>query len=137
MAALLLWKTVRCGGTYGGSGDQLISAAITLNGVAHFVIGDYNRTYTNLISGAGGFVSDVYNHTMILSAANTYSGPTIIGSSGIIPALALTNNGSISHSSLIFFGGNDPTVVHVDVSGRFSGNLDTGQRPDFGWCGHY
>jgi fibronectin-binding autotransporter adhesin len=104
--------------TYGGGGDQAINVAINLNGIAHFLIGDNNRSYTNLISGAGGFVSDVYNHTMILSAANTYSGPTIIGSSGNTPVVALTGNGSISHSSLIFFGGNDSTVVHMDVSGR-------------------
>ena len=58
---------------------------ITLNGVARFVIGDNNRIYTNVISGAGGFVSDVYNHAMILSAANTYTGPTVIGSDGNTP----------------------------------------------------
>jgi len=104
--------------TYGGSGDQSINIPITLNGVARFVIGDNNRIYTNVISGAGGFVCDVYNHAMILSAANTYTGPTVIGSDGNTPEVVLTNNGSISHSSLIFFGGSNPTVAHVDVTAR-------------------
>jgi concanavalin A-like lectin/glucanase superfamily protein len=103
---------------YGGSGDQSINVPITLNGIARFVIGDNNRTYTNVISGAGGFVADVYNHAMIFSAANTYTGPTIIGSDGNTPEVTLTGNGSISHSSLIFFGGSNPTVAHMDVTGR-------------------
>ena len=101
--------------TYGGGGDQSINAAITLNGVAHFVVGDHNRIYASVISGAGGFVSDYYNHATVLSAANTYSGPTIIGDG---PQVWLTGNGSISHSSLIFLGGSNPTSVHLDVSGR-------------------
>jgi hypothetical protein len=104
--------------TYGGSGAQSINVPITLNGVARFVLGDQDRTYTNVISGAGGFVEDVYNHAMILSAANTYAGPTVIGSDGNTPEVNLTGNGSIAHSSLIFFGGSDPTVAHMDVTGR-------------------
>jgi len=105
---------------YGGGGDQSINVAITLNGVARFVVGDNNRIYTNLISGVGGFVSDEYNHAMIFSAANTYSGPTIIGGldTNATPVLALAGTGSISHSSLIFFGGSDSTVARMDVSGR-------------------
>ncbi len=120
---------------YGGGGDQSINVAITLNGVAHFLVGDNNRTYTNLISGVGGFVSDAYNHAMIFSASNTYSGPTIIGSSGNTPVVALANNGSISHSSLIFFGGNDPTVVHVDVSGRSDQTLTLASGQTLGGIG--
>jgi hypothetical protein len=99
----------------GGSGDQPINSAVTLNGVAHFLVGDHNLVYTNLISGPGGFVMDAWNHQLVFSAANTYSGPTIIGDG---PQVALSGNGSISSSSLIFFGGNNPASVHVDVSGR-------------------
>ena len=95
-----------------------IDSAVTLNGVVHFVVRDHYMDYTNVIGGAGGFVLDSYNNAMQFSASNTYSGPTIIGSSGNTPIVALTGNGSISHSSLIFFGGNDPTVSHIDVSGR-------------------
>jgi hypothetical protein len=66
----------------------------------------------------GGFVLDYYDHAAVFSVSNTYSGPTIIGSSGNSPYVALTGSGSITHSSPIFFGGSDPTVVHVDASGR-------------------
>jgi len=105
--------------SYGNTGATTpINSAITLNGVAHFVIGDHNMVYTNLISGTGGFVADYWNHQMVLSASNTYSGPTVISSSGNSIAVALNGNGSISHSSLIFFGGNDSTSVRLDVSGR-------------------
>lgn len=100
---------------WGGSGDEPINSAITLNGVAHFLVGDYNRIYTNLISGVGGFVADAWNHQLVFSASNTYSGPTIIGDG---PEVALTGDGSISHSSLIFFGGGNPYSVHVDVIAR-------------------
>src|SRR5439155_11053410 len=58
---------------------------------------------------------EAWNHQLVFSASNTYAGPTVIGDG---PQVALTGNGSISHSSLIFFGGNNSTSVHVDVSGR-------------------
>ena len=105
--------------SYGNSGQTTpVDSAITLNGVVHFVIGDHYMDYTNVISGVGGFVEDYYNNEMVFSASNTYSGPTIIGSSGNTPQVALTGNGSITHSPLIFFGGDNPTVSHIDVSGR-------------------
>jgi hypothetical protein len=100
--------------SWNNSSDEPINSAMILNGVAHIVVGDHNMIYTNLISGPGGFVMDAYNHAMVLSAANTFSGPTIIAD-GL--QVALTNNGSISHSSLIFFGGTNVST-HIDVSGR-------------------
>ncbi len=99
-----------------GSGNQPLTGTFQLNGVAHFVFGDANFVFPNVISGPGGFVWDAYNHQMILQASNTYSGPTIIGGGDQI--VSLTGSGSISHSSLIFFGGSNPTDVAVDVSGR-------------------
>jgi hypothetical protein len=103
---------------YNTGANTPINSAVTLNGVAHFVVGDHDMIYSNVIGGAGGFVMDYFNNGMVLSAANTYSGPTIIGSSGSSPEVILTGNGSISKSSLIFFGGDDLTVQHLDVSGR-------------------
>jgi Concanavalin A-like lectin/glucanases superfamily len=98
-----------------GSGNLPMNGTFTLNGIAHIVLGDANFVFTNVISGSGGFVWDAYNHQMIMSASNTYSGPSIIGDG---QAVALTGNGSISQSSLIFFGGNNAGSVHVDVTGR-------------------
>jgi fibronectin-binding autotransporter adhesin len=100
---------------YGGSAAEPINSAVILNGIAHFLVGNYNRIYTNVISGTGGFVMDAYDHAMVLSAVNIYTGPSIISSG---PYLALTGNGSISQSSLIFFGGGSSTSTHIDVSGR-------------------
>jgi len=99
---------------YNNSGVEPVNSAITLNGVAHIVVGDHFMLYTNLISGPGGFVADQYNHGMIFSQAETYTGPTILGG----PEILLTNEGSISDSSLIFFGGANPTAVHIDATGR-------------------
>ena len=104
--------------TFYNSGANSIDNQMTLNGIVHFVIGDHPLDYTNVISGVGGFVEDYYNNEIVFSASNTYSGPTVIGSSGSTPEVALAGNGSITHSPLIFFGGNDPTVAHIDVSGR-------------------
>ncbi|HWD18345.1 MAG TPA: LamG-like jellyroll fold domain-containing protein [Verrucomicrobiae bacterium] len=105
--------------SWGSSGnDEPVSSAIVLNGVAHFVLGDHNLVYTNLISGAGGFIVDYWNHALVFSSDNTYTGPTIISTPGNSPEVALKGNGAISHSSLIFFGGNDSTVTHIDASGR-------------------
>jgi autotransporter-associated beta strand protein len=98
--------------------DEPINSAVTLNGVVHFTLTNHNLIYTNLISGAGGFVLDQSDHALVFSAADTYTGPTVIGSSGNTPEVTLTGNGSMAQSSLIFFGGNDPTVTHMDVSGR-------------------
>jgi hypothetical protein len=86
--------------------------------MVHFVLGDHTENFTNVISGTGGFVLDYYNHAMVLSASNTYSGPTSIGSDGNSVEVSLTGNGSISHSSVIFFQGNSPAATHIDVTGR-------------------
>ena len=101
-----------------GSGNQTITGTFTLNGVAHLMLGDGDFIFTNVISGPGGFVWDAYNHQLILQSSNTYTGPTIIGGGQQI--LSLVGDGSISHSSLIFFGGdiNNSTNTTIDVSGR-------------------
>jgi fibronectin-binding autotransporter adhesin len=103
--------------TYYNGGNNPINNQVTFNGVAHLVLGDHNETFSNVVSGVGGFVLDYYNHDLVFTATNTYTGPTIIGSSGNSPEVALLGNASISQSSLIFFGGSDPTVGHIDVSG--------------------
>jgi len=98
-----------------GSGGQTLNGTFQLNGLTHLTLGDSTVTFTNVISGPGGFVWDVYNNDLVFTASNTYSGPTVIGS-GL--TLKLSGQGSITHSSLIFFGGNDSTSARMDVSGR-------------------
>jgi hypothetical protein len=97
-------------GASAGSANYGLTGSITLNGIAHILVGETNLVFSNPIGGAGGFVWDAYNHEIVLQAANTYSGPTVIGG-GL--TLALSGNGSISHSSLIWLGG-----ATIDVSGR-------------------
>jgi Concanavalin A-like lectin/glucanases superfamily len=101
--------------SYSFPSNQTIDSTITLNGIALLSIGDHNITYNNIISGSGGMLVEQWNHQMIFPAANTYSGPTIIANG---PQVALTGNGSLSDSSLVFFGGTDPNAIHLDASGR-------------------
>jgi autotransporter-associated beta strand protein len=115
-----------------GSGDLPLNGTFTLNGVAHMVLGDANEIFNNVISGPGGFVWDGDNHQMIMQASNTYTGPTIIGQ-GL--EVALSGEGSISHSSLIFFGGNDPNAVRIDVSGRSDQTLTLASGQTLGGIG--
>lgn len=104
--------------TYYNGGNNPVNSAVTLNGMVHFVLGDHTESFTNVISGTGGFVLDYYNHAMILSASNTYSGPTSIGGDGNSVEVSLVGKGSISHSSVIFFQGSSPIVTHLDATGR-------------------
>ena len=98
-----------------GSGNQNLNGTLTLNGMAHIVLSGANFIFTNIISGPGGFVWDASDHQMILQAANTYTGPTVIGS-GL--TLTLSGGGSISQSALIFFGGSNSANISLDVGGR-------------------
>jgi hypothetical protein len=116
----------------GSSSDEPVNSAVTLNGVARFLVGDHNIIYTNPISGPGGFVADAWNHQLVFSAANTYAGPTIIGDG---PQVALSGNGSISYSSLLFFGGSNPASVHVDVSARADKTLTLAAGQTLGGIG--
>ncbi len=104
--------------TYYNSGNNPINNQVTFNGVAHLVLGNHNETFSGTVSGVGGFVLNYYDSQAIFSSSNTYSGPTVIGDTNDSPEVALSGNGSISHSSPIFFGGNNPTAPRIDVSGR-------------------
>jgi hypothetical protein len=97
-----------------------IGGTVTFNGLAHISIGDSPITFTNVISGPGGFYWDSYNHPLTFTANNTYTGPSIIGD-GL--TLVLTGNGAISQSALIYFGGTDGVATRLDASGRPDGTL--------------
>jgi hypothetical protein len=102
-------------GNGGANSGTTIGGTVTFNGLTHLQIGDSTITFTNVISGPGGFVWDNYNNQLVFTAVNTYSGPTAIGDGR---NLVLTNNGSISDSSLIFLGGSNPANNSLDASGR-------------------
>jgi fibronectin-binding autotransporter adhesin len=96
----------------GGSGSgTVISGPVQLNGLVHLQIGDSTVTFSNFISGTGGFYWDNYNNTVLFTAANTYQGITDIRSGR---TLALAGNGSISGSTNISLAAS----ATLDVSGR-------------------
>ena len=82
-----------------GSGGQTMGGICTLNGNVHLAVEDTTVTFTNAIAGGGGFVWDAYTNNLAFSAANTFTGPSVIGS-GL--TLFLQGNGSIAHSVAIF-----------------------------------
>ncbi len=120
------------GNMFNGSGSQTMNGTYTLNGIAHLLIGDSTVIFTNVIGGSGGFVWDAYNHNLTFLAANTYTGPTVIGS-GL--TLVLSGNGSISHSTNIFFGGSTTTNDSLDVSGRSDQTLTLASGQTLGGVG--
>jgi len=75
---------------------------IVLNGLVHLQIGDSTVTFSNVISGPGGFFWDNYNNTVVFTATNTYQGITDLRSGR---TLALAGNGSISDSTNIMLTG--------------------------------
>lgn len=85
----------------GGTGSGLIyGGTVTLNGLAHIEIGNAPITFTNVISGVGGFYVDNYGgYPLVFTAANTYQGITDIRS-----GIALSLIGSISSSTPISLG---------------------------------
>ena len=106
---------------YNGSGTgQTMTGSYLLNGLVTLQVGDSAILFSNVVSGTGGFVWNIYNNEVFFAASNTYSGPTVIGS-GL--TLGLTGNGSITHSGLIFFGGNNAANTSLDVSGRVDRTL--------------
>lgn len=98
-------------GTGGSGSGTVINGTVQLNDLAHLTIGDSTVTFSNVISGPGGFYFDNFNNTLVFTATNTYQGPTIIDSG---MDLALVGNGSISSSTNISLGNS----AVLDASGR-------------------
>ena len=119
---------------YNGSGSgQIMNGTCILNGMVAMQIADSTITFTNVISGPGGFVWNIFNNEAVFTASNTYSGPTVIGA-GL--TLGLSGNGSISSSSLIFFGGNNDGNNSLDVSGRSDQTLTLASGQTLGGIGN-
>ncbi len=123
----------------GGSESGLsYSGTVTLNGLVHIQIGNDPITFSNVISGVGGFYVDAYGgNPLVFTAADTYQGITDIRS-GI--ELSLVGNGSISDSTPISLASGavlavtnrvDDTLTltgsqTLEGSGTVSGNLIAG-----------
>ena len=109
----------------GGSGSGVaIAGTVTLNGLANFQIGNAPVTFSNVISGTGGFYLNQYGgYPLVFTAANTYQGITDIRS-GL--ALALVGNGSIPDSAVISLA----SGATLAVTNRNDGTLTLDQRPN-------
>ena len=93
----------------------VLLGTVSLSGLVHIQTQNSDCVVSNVISGTGGFYWNNYNNQLAFGAANTYSGPTIIGS-GL--ALALFNSGSMLSSTQIVFVGTDTNGLKLDASTR-------------------
>jgi fibronectin-binding autotransporter adhesin len=101
----------------GGSGSgTVVNGTVTLNSLVDISIGNSPVTFSNVISGTGGFFLTNYDHTLVFAATNTYQGATEIGA-GMM--LALVGNGSISDSTHISLG----SGATLTVTNRTDGTL--------------
>lgn len=114
-------------GIFDNNAQKNLTGGITLNGLAHFQVGDTNQTISGIISGQGGFYLDNYNNTLVLTATNTYSGETLVQNDSV--TLALSGNGSISESTPIIIA-----AGALSVTNRVDGTLtlDGGQTLEGG-----
>ena len=106
--------TLEGGATFSSMDNvKTITGPVVLLGVAHFLNANAACTFSNVISGLGGISMDGSDsNPLIFAAANTYTGPTLLNTSGI--KLALIGSGSISSSTNIALAAG----TTLDVSGR-------------------
>jgi len=106
----------------GGNGSGLVYAGtVTLNGLAHIVIGNAPITFSNVISGVGGFYLDNYGgYPLVFAATNTYQGITDIRTG---MELSLIGNGSISTSTPISLASGTYGPATLIVNDRVDGTL--------------
>jgi fibronectin-binding autotransporter adhesin len=108
------------GGTNSGT---VINGSVLLNGLANFQVGNSLVTFSNVISGTGGFYLNQYSgFPLVFAAANTYQGITDIRAN---MALALIGNGSISQSTPISLAAGAMLIATNRVDGTLT--LASGQ----------
>jgi fibronectin-binding autotransporter adhesin len=127
------------GGALHGSSNTLIASAITLTGDARIAV--YNNNSTMTISGPIGDGGNGYGltlqgfsdpgRTLILSGANTYTGPTNINSGRlqVDGSLAAGTAVTVASGAMFDLNGTDQTVGSLAGAGSValgSGTLTTG-----------
>ncbi|MGH7943191.1 MAG: beta strand repeat-containing protein, partial [Limisphaerales bacterium] len=87
-------------GTGGTNSGTAFSGPVSLNGLVHLQVANSLITFSNVISGPGGFYVDLYGGQppLVFAAANTYTGITDIRTNINV---ALVGNGSIANSTPI------------------------------------
>lgn len=111
-------------GTGGNNSGTVFSGTVLLNGLVNFEAGNSLLTFSNVISGAGGFYMSNYggNPPLTLAAANTYTGITDIRANNNV---ALIGNGSISDSTPISLASGATLAVTNRTDGTLT--LSSGQ----------
>jgi hypothetical protein len=105
-------------GTGGNNSGTAFSGTVLLTGLVDFEVGNSLLTFSNVISGAGGFYMSNYggNPALTFAAANTYTGTTDIRSGN---NFALIGSGSISDSTPISLA----TGASLITTNRVDGTL--------------
>ena len=111
-------------GTGGSGTGTAFSGTVLLNGLVNFQIANSLLTFSNVISGAGGFyvTQSSGNPPMCFAAANTYMGITDLRSG---MNLSLLGNGSISQSTPISLASGASLITTNRVDGTLT--LASGQ----------
>jgi autotransporter-associated beta strand protein len=111
-------------GTGGSGTGTAFSGPVTLNGLVNIQVGNSPITFSNVISGTGGFYVNQYSGQPPLNFAgtNTYQGITDLRT-GII--MALIGNGSISSSTPISLASGAMLIVTNRTDGTLT--LASGQ----------
>ncbi|HTV39651.1 MAG TPA: autotransporter-associated beta strand repeat-containing protein [Candidatus Sulfotelmatobacter sp.] len=106
-------------GTGGNNTGTAFSGTVVLNGLVDFEVGNSLLTFSNVISGSGGFYMSNYggNPPLTFAAANTYTGITDIRSGN---NFALIGNGSISDSTPISLATSSLLIVTNRVDGTLT-----------------
>jgi len=99
---------------YNWSGANVVIGPMQLKGDCVFWGGGTSLLLSNVVSGTGGLVKNG-SYSLILAAANAYSGNTTVNAGNLL----LTNNGAISGSAVINVGPGGT----LDASGRSDGTL--------------
>lgn len=106
-------------GTGGNNSGTVFSGTVILNGLVNMEVGNSLLTFSNVISGTGGFFVSNYgnNPPLLLAATNTYQGITDLRAN---MNLSLIGNGSISQSTAISLASGATLAVTNRVDGTLT-----------------
>jgi fibronectin-binding autotransporter adhesin len=141
-ATIFNGQTTNNGGGWTNNGDPNLAASRTITlgtglGGVFRTWGGTNFTINSLISGTGGFTK-VDSGTLVLTASNNYTAPTVIDNGyisvgndyALSTGTVVVNGGGLdSTGSANYLANNNPVVLNADFTFVGSHNLDLGSGP--------